>query len=149
MTFTVRSSFTAALAVSLLALCSLGLSAHAAGEATLATHPVVGTWSWPLFGGKCVETFQYRPSGTLLGTSGEAVTEWTYTISAEASEKGFYKATETSVRQNGKPDCSGDVVDQDGDIHTRFIQFSPARDRMIICKTESLAACFGPLSKVQ
>lgn len=144
-----RSSLSAAFAVSLLGLASLGLPAHAAGEATLAAHPVVGTWSWPLFGGKCMETFQYRPNATLLGTSGEAVTEWTYTISAEASEKGFYKATETSVRQNGKPDCSGDVVDQDGDIHTRFIQFSPARDRMIVCKTESLAACFGPLSKIQ
>ena len=116
---------------------------------SLAAHPVVGTWSWPGFSGKCVETFQYRPNGTLLSTSGDAVVEWTFETTVHASEKGFYKVTEASLRQNGKRDCSGDLVDEDGDLRIRYIQLSPMRDRMIVCQSESLSACFGPLGRIE
>lgn len=129
------------------ALCPL--LAHAAGELKpAAMHPLVGTWSWTLFGGKCSETYQYRSNGTMLSTSGEAVTEWLYTVSALADAQGFYKVVETSTRQNGKTDCSGDVVDEAGTANTKFIQLSPAQDRFIACKEASLAACFGPLGRV-
>lgn len=126
----------------------LTLPATAQQPTAGAPHPVVSTWSWQLFGGKCTETLQYRANGSMLSTSGEAVTEWTYTISAQASDKGFYKLAETSVRQNGKKDCSGDEIGQEGESHTRYLQFSPARDRFIVCQSESLAACFGPLVRV-
>src|SRR4051812_5542906 len=81
-----------AVAASLVLLAGSGAPVQAAdAPAPPADHPLLGTWSWPLFGGKCVETFQYRPDGTLLGTSAEAVTEWRYTVTPQASLKGFYK----------------------------------------------------------
>lgn len=129
-----------------LALLCLPLLAAAADPAP--AHPLVGTWSWPLFGGQCTETFQYRSNGRLLATSGQAVTEWSYTVSPQAEEKGFFKVVETSVRHNGKADCSGDTLDQDGEVATRYIQFNPARNRLVVCKAESLAACFGPLDRI-
>ena len=98
-----------------------------------------------MFAGKCAETYQYRADGTLLATSGQAVTEWTYSITPQASERGFYKLSASSVRQNGKPDCSGDVVEEAATPATWFIQFSPGKDRYLACKAESLGACFGPL----
>lgn len=127
------------------ALCPL--LAQAAGESVPVAHPLVGTWSWTLFGGTCSETYHYRSNGTLLSISGEAVTEWLYSVSALPGAQGFYKVVETSTRQNSKKDCSGDVVDEAGTSNTKFIQLSPTRDRFIVCKAESLAACFGPLTR--
>ena len=115
-------------------------------------HPVIGTWSWSGFAGKCVETYQYRTDGIMLSTSGEALTEWRYNITPQASETGFYKLTQTSVRKNGKKDCSGDVLDEVNEVGRAasvYLQINPAKDRHIVCKTGSLAACFGPLGKVQ
>ena len=112
-------------------------------------HPLVGAWRWSVFDGKCVETWRYRADGVVLGTSGEAVTEGTYTISLQASSRGFYKVEQMSVRQNGKKDCSGDIAQEAATSITSYIQFSPARDRYIACKAESLTACFGPLQRVR
>ena len=111
-------------------------------------HPVIGTWSWTGFAGKCVETWQYRNDGVMLATSGDAVTEWRYSITPQAGASGFYKLALTSVRQNGKKDCAGDVVDEAGISASLFLQINPARDRHIVCKSESLAECFGPLGRV-
>jgi hypothetical protein len=137
----------------LLLVCAAALQmspARAADEAPpAAAHPMVGTWSWTLFGGKCMETFQYRANSTMLSTSGEAVTEWNYTVTPQTTEKGFYRVAETSIRQNGKKDCSGDMVDETGTQNVKFIQLSPAKDRLIVCKAESLDACFGPLGRIQ
>lgn len=110
-------------------------------------HPLAATWSWTPFNSRCVETFQYRANNTMLGTSGEAVAEWNYTVTPQANDKNFYAVVETSMRQNGKKDCSGDTVDSVGMVNTRFVQFSPARDQMLVCKTPSLEACFGPLRR--
>ncbi len=110
-------------------------------------HPLSGTWSWTAFGGKCVETFQYRSINTMLSTSGDAVSEWNYTVTPNANEKGFYEVVETSMRHNGRKDCSGDTVSDTGIVNIRFVQFSPARDLMLICREPSLAACFGPLRR--
>lgn len=134
------------------AMCfaSLMLLANAASAANTAPpHPIVGTWNWQLFGGKCTETFQYRADGVMLSTSGDAVTEWRYSFASKPDAKGFYKVTETSSRQNGKKDCSGDVVDEAGTQAEKFIQLSPAKDRLLVCKTESLTACYGPLQRVK
>lgn len=132
-----------------IALCFASFTLPASAADTAPPHPIVGTWSWQLFGGKCLETLQYRADGVMLSTSGDAVTEWRYTLSASPGTKGFYKMTETSVRQNGKKDCSGDVVDEAGTDAEKFIQLSPAKDRLLVCKTESLTACYGPLQRVQ
>ncbi|RZJ25057.1 MAG: hypothetical protein EOO54_07525 [Haliea sp.] len=135
----------------LLAVALTGASAtsRAAGEASTAAHPIAGVWSWTLFDGKCTETRQYRGNGTVLSTSGEAVVEGTYQVTPQASEKGFYTITERVVRENGKADCYGDEPGDAGEGQVRHVQFSPARDRMIVCRDESLQACYGPLVRVE
>lgn len=111
-------------------------------------HPIVGTWSWVTFGGTCTETWQYRPNRTMLGTSGEEVAEKSYEIAATPDARGFYRLVETVVRQNDKRDCSGAVLDGPGEQSTRFVQFSPQGDKLLVCRTAALTACFGPLQRV-
>ena len=83
----------------------------------------------------------------VLSTSGEAVTEWRYSIDKAPGKQGFYKVQHVSTRHNGKKDCSGDAVEEAGLESTHYIQLSPAKDRLIVCKSESLAACYGPLQR--
>ena len=138
---------TVRLAVVFLLLAELFLPpSHAQTAPSL--HLVVGTWSWTLFNGKCTETLQYRADGVLLGTSGEAVTEWRYLANSAVDANGFYRIVEISTRHNAKKDCSGDVVDEIGLDATKFIQLNPTKDLLIICKTPSLKACYGPLQRL-
>ena len=115
---------------------------------TSSANPVIGTWSWTLFSGKCTETLQYRLDGVLLSTSGDAVTESRYAISSTPDAQGFFKIDEISTRFNAKKDCSGDVVDEIGLDTIKYIQINPAKDLLIICKTASLQACYGPLRRL-
>jgi hypothetical protein len=121
---------------------------HAASPAATFGHPIVGTWSWVTFGGRCTETWQFRHNRTVLTTSGEEVAEKSYEISPTADAKGFYKLEETVVRQNDKKDCSGAMLQGAGELSTRYIQFSPQGDKLLVCQTAALAACFGPLKRV-
>jgi len=120
---------------------------HAAGPPATFGHPIVGTWSWVTFGGTCTETWQFRHNRTLLATSGEEVAEKTYEIAVTPDAGGFYKLLETVVRQNDKKDCSGALLDGPGEQSTRFIQFSPQGDKLLVCRTAALNACFGPLRR--
>ena len=108
---------------------------------------MAGTWNWTVFGGACAEALQYHADGTLQSNSAEATSTWLFQTTPNANEQGFYKVTETQVSANGKPDCYGDVAPEPGSVLTRYIQFNPAHDEMIICKSNSLDACFGPLKK--
>ena len=135
-------------------LCSL-VSAQAAGPlpatstpaAASAQHPITGSWSWTLPGKPCTETWQYRANGTRQGSSGEEVTQSSYEVSPMPSLLGFYRQIEIVTKTNGKRDCSGDLHEAAGEPVTRFIQFSPKRDQFIVCKAESLQACFGPFKR--
>ncbi|MDP3709225.1 MAG: hypothetical protein Q8R56_14260 [Polaromonas sp.] len=138
-------------------LCSVA-SAQAAGPlpsaptvvtppAAAAQHPLAGSWSWTLPGKSCVETLYYRANGTRRSTSGEEVTQSRYEVSPVPSLLGFYRLVETVTQSNGKRDCSGDLHEASGEPVTRFIQFSPQQDQLIVCKEESLQACFGPLKR--
>lgn len=109
---------------------------------------VVGTWRWTLFSGKCTETLHYRTDGMLVSTSGDAVTEWRYTAGGAPDAQGFYKTDEISTRYNAKKDCSGDVVNEIGLDAVKFIQLNPTKDQMIVCKTPTLQACYGPLKRL-
>ena len=114
----------------------------------LGTHPISGKWTWTLPGKACTETVEYSTSGKRLGTSGEDVLESEFQITPTPSLLGFYRVVETVTQSNGKPDCAGDVHAAPGDSVTRFIQLSPKLDQMIVCREESLKACFGPLKRV-
>lgn len=111
-------------------------------------HPLVGSWTWRLPGKSCAETYQFRPDGTRTGSSGEEVTQGNYEVSPVPSLLGFYRLVETLSESNGKKDCSGDLHEASADGATRYIQLSPKRDQFIICKAESLKACFGPLKRM-
>ena len=135
-------------------LCSFASLQAAAPSAALpaapavpAQHPVVGNWTWTLPGKQCTETWQYRANGMQQGRSGEEVTQSSYEVSPVPSLLGFYRLTETLQEANGKRDCSGDLHEVSGAPLTRFIQFSPKQEQLIICKEESLTACFGPLKR--
>jgi hypothetical protein len=141
-------------------LCSLA-SAQAAGPlpntpntsttpvapAVPAQRPIVGSWTWTLPGKSCAETYKYRANGTRTGSSGEESTLSNYEITPIPSLLGFYRLVETVTNGNGKPDCSGDRHEASDQRVTRFIQFSPKLDQFIVCKAESLQACFGPLKR--
>lgn len=140
------SHTSARLITSVLLLAALSLTASHAQTAS--TQPLIGTWSWTLFNGTCTETLQFRADGVLLSTSGDAVTEWRYAASSAPDVQGFYKLDEISLRFNAKKDCSGDVVDEAGLDGTRFVQLNPAKNRMIICRSANLQACYGPLQRL-
>ena len=127
---------------------SSSATASAPGASPTAPHPLVGTWNWALPGKACTETWQYRANGTRLGTSGEEVTQGDYQIAAAPAASGFYRLVETVTAGNGKRDCSGDLHEASDDSVVRFIQFSPQKDQFIVCKAETLQACFGPLKRV-
>ncbi len=129
-------------------LCSLGPAQAAEPLPTPSTqHPITGSWTWFLPGKQCTETWQYRANGTRTGSSGEETLQSRYEISAMPSLLGFYRLTETATETNSKRDCSGDLHEAPGEPVIRFIQLSPKRDQLIVCKEESLKACFGPLKR--
>jgi len=98
-----------------------------------------------LFSGKYAENLEYRADGILLSTSGGAVTQWQYTVTNTPDTLGFYKLIEVTTRFNAKKDCLNDVVNELRLDTIKFIQFNPANDQMIVCKSASLQACYGPL----
>lgn len=121
----------------------------AAPTAAAATHPLAGRWTWTLPDKSCTETSTYSSGtkGMRQGRSGEEVTQSRYVVSAMPSLLGFYRLTETVTQSNAKPDCSGDLHEAASEPLTRFVQFSPKNDQLIVCKEESLQACFGPLKR--
>lgn len=99
-------------------------------------------------GKKCSETLTYRGNGTRAGSSGEELTEAEFQVTPVPSLLGFYRLTETLTSANGKQDCSGDLNAVGLGAAVRFIQFNPQKDFLIVCRTESLTACYGPLQRV-
>jgi hypothetical protein len=110
-------------------------------------HPIIGTWIFAVPDTDCEETYYMRQDGTTLVTSGREVAESVYEIDDEPTAKGFYKSTDRIVKDNGKPDCSGGIT-KVGAAVTNYIRFHPSSNMMIICKDESLDACFGPLFRL-
>ena len=132
------------------ALCLVATPSIGAGPASApaaGVHPILGQWTWTLPGKACTETLQYRTGGKRLGSSGEEVTEAEFQITPLPSLLGFYRLVETVTQSNGKADCAADLHEASGNSVTRFIQLSPKLEQMIVCKEESLKACFGPLKR--
>ena len=136
------------LASAALVFMTQAIAADPAGTHTAAAHAISGKWTWTLPAKACTETMHYRSDGKRLGTSGEEVTEAEFRITPLPSLLGFYRLDETLTVANGKPDCAGDLHVAGDAGSTRFIQFSPKKDQLIVCKTESLQACYGPLRRV-
>jgi hypothetical protein len=135
-----------ALLLGLLALAWPGFAA-AQASAQFANHPIVGTWRFTLPDGSCAETYRFRADGTSLVTSAEEVAESEFEITRQPSGNGFYTWVDTIVKDNGKKDCAGQITDV-GRKTTSYIRFDPSGQRFVVCRAESLEACFGPLRRV-
>lgn len=121
--------------------CALVCSAM--GTPPAENHPILGSWVFHVPDSECVEVYFYRSNGTTLTTSAEEVSESEYTISDEPGPGGFYKYVDTVVKDNGKKDCSGSIT-KAGEKTTYFIRFFQENEVFVMCKDESLDACFGP-----
>lgn len=110
-------------------------------------HPILGTWVFSVPDMDCEETYYVRQDGTTLVTSGSEVAESVFEIDDEASAKGFFRNTDRIVKDNGKPDCAGNITKVGTEV-TNYIRFHPSGNMMIICREESLEACFGPLYRL-
>src|SRR6476469_3658172 len=120
----------------LLAACA----APVASAAPPASHPLLGIWvlSIPQLG--CAETYHFRGDGTTLVKSAQEVSESEFTVADEPSGKGFYKLEDRIVKDNGKQDCSGEVM-QVGTRATNYLRFHPSGGRFVMCRDESMEAC--------
>lgn len=94
-----------------------------------------------------METLRYLAKGAGSSTSGEEVAKSRYEVTSVPDLLGFYRVIETLTETNGKADCAGDIHEVSGEPVTRFIQLSPKKDQLIVCKEDSLKACFGPLKR--
>ena len=130
-----------------IAILSLVMAAGAHAAPPAASHPILGIWRLTLPDGSCSETYRFRGDGTTLVTSAEEISESEFDIPAKPSAKGFYKLTDRIVKDNGKKDCSGEIM-KVGTKATNFIQFHPSGGMFVMCIRESLDACIGPFERV-
>lgn len=129
--------------LSLALACAAALAQDVTRTPLPAGHPVVGTWRIELPDQKCFESYQIRADGTVRVSSGAEVSESIYEISAEPTAAGFYKWTDKIVKDNGKPDCGGDVMEI-GHVSINFIAMHRNGRMFLLCDREDLEACIGP-----
>ena len=128
---------------------SLALFSDAARAAPpAADHPIIGVWRLAVGNSDCAETYRFRGDGTSLVTSAHEVSESEFAIPSIPSKKGFYKLDDKITRDNGKEDCSGEVMAV-GTKATNFLRFHPSGDIFLMCASESMEACIGPFERVR
>ncbi|MEO5933882.1 MAG: hypothetical protein ABIQ08_10065 [Duganella sp.] len=135
---------TAALAAAL-ALAGAPMTADAAPLRR--DHPYIGIWKITLPDGSCSETYRVRGDGSTLVFSREEVAESTFVIADKPDKDGFYKSVDTIVKDNGKPDCTGQIT-KPGRPVTNYLQFHPGGDMFLMCVERSLERCIGPFVRV-
>jgi len=112
-----------------------------------ADHPLVGSWRFDVPNTGCHEVYRFRADGTSVVTSGAEIAESVYEVAQKPSSKGFYVWTDTIVKDNGKQDCSGQITSVGRKV-TNYIRFDRGGQRLVVCREESLDACFGPLRRI-
>ena len=108
------------------------VSATALADAPHPKHPLLGTWKITLPDGSCSETYIFRPDGTTLVTSAEEVSESEFEVSDSPSEKGFYKMVDKIIKDNGKKDCSGEIMVV-GHVATNYLLLHPNKKQFLMC----------------
>ena len=121
---------------------------QAAPPAPKANHPILGIWRLALPELRCVETYRFRGDGTTLVTSKEEISESEYRIPDAPSAKGFYKLEDRIVKDNGKKDCSGEII-KVGTQATNFLRVHPSGALFLMCSDETMEACIGPFERVE
>jgi hypothetical protein len=112
-----------------------------------ASHPLLGIWILSISQLGCSETYHFRGDGTTLVKSAGEVSESEFTVADKPSAKGFYKLEDRIVKDNGKQDCSGEVM-QIGTRATNYLRFHPSGARFVMCREESMEACIGPFERM-
>src|SRR4051812_5876176 len=110
-------------------------------------HPILGIWVLALPDIGCSETYHFRGDGTSLITSAKEVSETEFLIPPKPSAKGFYKLEDRIVKDNGKQDCSGEVM-KVGTRATNFVRFHPSGTLFLMCADESMQSCIGPFERM-
>jgi hypothetical protein len=135
------------LAVAAIFLLALSiLSAHA--DPPRADHPVIGIWRINLPSLSCHEIYRVRADGTQLVTSAAEVSESTFVISDQPSDKGFYKWADKITKSNGGGDCLGRAIPV-GDESTTYVIFNPSQSQFLMCEAEDIKTCFGPFIRLE
>lgn len=111
-------------------------------------HPILGIWRLEVPATGCSETYRFRGDGTTLVTSAAEISESVYTIPNEPDADGFYRLTDRVTKDNGKPDCSGNVM-KPGANATNFVRFHPSGKLFLLCAEASIDACIGPFTRVR
>lgn len=131
----------------ILAALALAVPVPSTAAAVYANHPLVGTWRFDVPETGCAEVYRFRGDGTSVVTSGAEIAETEFEVSAKPSSKGFYIWTDTIVKDNGKRDCSGQITEV-GRKTTNYIRFDRSGRQFIVCRGQSLDACFGPFRRM-
>ena len=124
------------------------LSTLAGAGPLRADHPILGTWKVTFPDGSCFEVYRFRASGTTLVTSADEVSESEFEISDQPSAGGFYKWDDKIVKDNGKKDCSGEIMEL-GHVATNYIRFNPSGNMFLMCEKEDINTCIGPFIRVK
>lgn len=130
-------------------MLSLALGAHCACAAPPPSHhPILGIWKLALPELGCSEVYRFRGDGTSLVTSADEVSQSDFDILSKPSDKGYYKLVDTITKDNGKKDCSGEVM-KVGTRSTNYIRFHPSGILFLMCATESMDTCIGPFHRMR
>jgi hypothetical protein len=138
----------AGMLLSLVAILPPAQAAPPAPGAPLPNHPILGIWRLALPELHCVETYRFRGDGTTLVTSKDEISESEFRIPDKPSAKGFYKLEDRIVKDNGKQDCSGEIM-KVGTQATNFLRFHPSGALFLMCSDETMEACIGPFERVE
>jgi len=135
-----------ALAPALLLTLSTAFAPAPAMAAPSASHPLLGIWTLSIPQLGCAETYHFRGDGTTLVKSAQEVSESEFTVAEKPSAKGFYKLEDRIVKDNGKQDCSGEIM-KIGTRATNFLLFHPSGARFVMCRDETMETCIGPFER--
>lgn len=124
-------------------LLTFAIATSAGADPLRQDHPLIGTWKITLPSTTCFETYTVNANATSFVTSAEQVSESSFAISAEPSAKGYYKWVDTIVKDNGRKDCSGEIMII-GHTATNFIRMHPSGTMFLMCEEEKLDTCIGP-----
>ena len=110
-------------------------------------HPLVGAWRIDVPGTACHEVYDIHADGSMSVTSGEQMGESEFEIDLQPSPRGFYRWVDKIVRDNGKPDCMGEVMSV-GHVAVNFIIVHRSGREFLMCGDESLDSCIGPFKRL-
>ena len=133
-------------ALAVLALGSWALAQDVRRTTLPRGHPLIGTWGIDVPGTGCHESYTFHPNGTTSITSGEERGETEFEMAAEPSAKGFYRWVDRVLKDNGKPDCTGQIA-RAGQVATNYLLVDPTGRQFVMCAAEDLSTCIGPFER--